>query len=61
MLQYCDLSWEDSCLEFYKKKLIADTVSFTQVVSPIYDKSVDSWKNYYEFYKVFFDSLESIK
>lgn len=55
MLQYCDLPWEDSCLEFYKKKLTADTVSVTQVANPIYDKSVGSWKNYYEFSKSFFD------
>lgn len=61
LLDYCELPWDDSCLDFHKKKLIADTVSVLQVTNPIYDLSVDSWKNYYEFFKDFFDSLESIK
>lgn len=61
MLNYCNLPWEDSCLEFHKKKLSADTVSVMQVTSPIYDKSVGSWKHYYEFLKDFFDELERIK
>lgn len=61
MLKYCGLPWEDNCLEFYKKKLIADTVSVSQVTNPLYKNSIDNWKNYYEFLKDFFDSLESIK
>ena len=61
MLDYCNLPWEETCLEFHKKKLSADTVSVMQVTRPIHDKSVDSWKSYYEFLKDFFDSLERIK
>ena len=61
ILNYCGLTWEESCLEFHKNKLSADTVSVMQVTKPIYAKSVDSWKTYYEFLKDFFDSLEKIK
>lgn len=58
LLEYCELPWENSCIEFQKKKLLADTVSLHQVSNPIYDKSIGNWKNYYEFSEDFFNALE---
>jgi tetratricopeptide (TPR) repeat protein len=46
ILKYCELEWEDECLEFYNSKRIVATVSSDQVNKPIYNKSVGRWRNY---------------
>ncbi|MDH4203758.1 MAG: tetratricopeptide repeat protein [Phycisphaerae bacterium] len=46
ILKYCNLQWEDNCLEFYKTKRSVATSSASQVRHPIYKSSVNSWKNY---------------
>ncbi len=46
VLEYCGLTWEDACLDFYKAKRTVATASFCQVDKPIYNKSVARWKNY---------------
>ena len=49
ILEFCDLEWEESCLQFHKVKRTIDTASFDQVRQPLYAKSVQRWK-YYEKY-----------
>ena len=61
ILKFCDLDYDPDCLNFYKKKLSSDTVSTNQVTSNFYDSSVENWKNFYPYDKVFFDSLSEIK
>ena len=46
LLDYCQLDWEDGCLEFYKLKRSVRTASVNQVRKPIYKSSVARWKNY---------------
>ncbi|MFL2844620.1 MAG: tetratricopeptide repeat-containing sulfotransferase family protein [Alphaproteobacteria bacterium] len=46
LLNFCNLDWEDTCLEFYKTKRAVDTASSVQVRKPTYSSSIDSWKNY---------------
>ena len=46
LLEYCDLKWDQNCLDFYKKKNIVSTASVAQVRNPIYKSSINSWKNY---------------
>jgi len=46
LVESCSLSWEDSCLEYYKNKRPTRTTSAAQVRRPIYKSGVDLWKNY---------------
>ena len=46
LLEYCELPWEDSCLNFYKTDRPVRTASSEQVRQPVYRKSVHFWRNY---------------
>ena len=49
IIDYCDLDWENECLEFYKTEGQVQTASNEQVREPINKKSVAAWKKYEEF------------
>ena len=55
ILDYCNLPFEQSCLEFYKSKRSVKTPSAEQVRQPIYKSGLDYWKNY----EPFLDDLKS--
>jgi tetratricopeptide (TPR) repeat protein len=46
LLEYCDLPWDAACLAFHRTKRTVATPSATQVRQPIYQGSVQLWKNY---------------
>jgi tetratricopeptide (TPR) repeat protein len=46
MLDFCNLSWEDSCLDFHKNKRPIKTASDVQARKKVYKTSVNAWKNY---------------
>ena len=46
LLNYLELDFEDSCLNFYKSKRPVKTSSSEQVRQPIYKSGVNYWKNY---------------
>ncbi|MDX8413256.1 MAG: sulfotransferase, partial [Mariprofundales bacterium] len=46
LLDFCDLEWNDGCLEFYKAKNRVNTTSFAQVRRPMYKDSVSGWRRY---------------
>lgn len=46
MLEFCDLAWEDSCLEFHKNTSPAATASAAQVRQPVYRSSLQRWRDY---------------
>lgn len=46
MLEFCELPWEDACLDFYDSKRPVNTASADQVREPIYSGAVGYWKNY---------------
>jgi hypothetical protein len=46
LLEYCDLPWDDACLQFHKTARGVKTASSSQVRRPIYEKSVRLWKQY---------------
>ena len=46
LLDYCDLPWDDACLDFHRTRRAVRTASSAQVVRPIYRDSVDLWKRY---------------
>jgi hypothetical protein len=49
LLDYCDLPFEEECLNFYETKRAIKTASSEQVRQPIYKQSVQLWQNYEEF------------
>ena len=46
LLEYCDLKFEQSCIDFYKTKRTVRTPSSEQVRQPIYKKGIGQWRNY---------------
>lgn len=43
LLEYCDLSWEDRCLTFFRTKRVVNTANAVQVRRPLYKTSIQSW------------------
>ncbi len=54
LLAFCDLKWEDACLDFHENKAPIATASAVQARKPIYSGAVGRWKRYG-------DRLEPIK
>ena len=50
LIDFCDLEWEDQCLEFHKSKRQVRTASIEQVRQPINKKSIGAWKNYEKYF-----------
>lgn len=48
LLEYCNLQWDEKCLEFQNNQRAVLTASAQQVKQPIYDHSIEGWKNYKE-------------
>jgi tetratricopeptide (TPR) repeat protein len=46
MLDYCQLPWEDACLDFHRNARPVNTASAEQVREPIYTDAVEFWKHY---------------
>ncbi len=46
MLDFCELEWEEGCLNFHSLKRNVVTPSNTQVRQPMYKRSADRWRNY---------------
>lgn len=46
MLEYCELSWDEACLNFHENTRSVKTLSTAQVRQPLYSSSVGSWKRY---------------
>lgn len=44
LLDFCDLTWEEQCLDFHKTRRAVRTASFAQVRKPIYKSSVGKWR-----------------
>lgn len=57
MLDFCELEWNDACLDFYKHKRSVRTASLAQVRQPIYNSSVERWRPYEKFLGPLFDGL----
>ena len=57
ILNFLELPWEESCLEFHKQKRLVATASYNQVNKKIYNKSIHRWKNYEKNIQDLIDSL----
>jgi len=51
MLNFCNLSWENDCLNFHKNKTPIKTMSTAQARQPIYKSSVNSYEKFSPFLK----------
>jgi len=49
LLEYCELDWDDNCLDFHKNRRAVHTASASQVRQKIYQGSSDAWKKYEKF------------
>lgn len=48
LVDYCDLPWDEACLDFQKADRAVLTPSRWQVRQPMYNNSVGRWRNYSE-------------
>ena len=57
LLKYCDLEWDENCLNFYKNTTAVKTTSAIQVKKKMYQGSSDAWKKYEAYLKPLLDGL----
>lgn len=48
LVEFCDLEWDDACLQFHETERTVKTASSWQVRQPLYSTSVARWKHYEE-------------
>ncbi len=46
LLEFCDLPFESSCIEFHKSRRAVNTASAEQVREPLYTSGLDFWRHY---------------
>ena len=57
LVEFCQLPWDDACLNFYENPRHVQTASVGQVHKPIYKGAIDSWKKYEKHLKPLQDAL----
>ena len=57
LLEYCELEWDEKCLNFHKNKRAVKTASSSQVREKMYQGSSDVWKKYKAQLKPLINSL----
>ena len=58
LLKYCDLDWDENCLNFYSNTRAVKTASAVQVRNKMYQGSSDVWRQYSEHLKPLLDALK---
>ena len=58
LLRYCDLDWDENCLNFYTNTRAVKTASAVQVRNKMYQGSSDAWRKYSEHLKPLLDALK---
>jgi hypothetical protein len=61
LLKYCDLEWDENCLNFYKNTTAVKTTSAIQVKKKMYQGSSDAWKKYKAYLKPLLEGLNYYK
>ena len=59
LLGYCELDWDQNCLDFNKNKREVKTASVLQVRKKMYKGSSEAWKEYEDYLKPLLKSLSS--
>jgi hypothetical protein len=59
LLNYCELEWDENCLNFHKNTNAVKTISSRQVKKKIYQGSSDTWKNHWAYIQPLVKALEN--
>jgi tetratricopeptide (TPR) repeat protein len=59
LLKYCELEWDENCLNFHKNNRAVETASASQVRQKMYQGSSEAWKKYESNLKPLIEGLES--
>jgi tetratricopeptide (TPR) repeat protein len=59
LLKYCELDWDENCLNFHKSKRAIQTASASQVRKKMYQGSSEAWKKYEAYLKPLINNLSS--
>ena len=57
IIKFCNLEWENACLEFHKNNNPIKTLSFNQANKPIYKSSIKKHELYEKELKILFSKL----
>jgi tetratricopeptide (TPR) repeat protein len=58
LLEYCELDWDENCLNFHKNKRAVKTASSLQVREKMYQGSSEAWKKYEAHIQPLIDGLK---
>ena len=61
MINFCDLDWDDNCLNHHKNNMPIKTLSLNQANKPIYKTSVNSSKNFEPYLNKIFSNFNWYK
>jgi hypothetical protein len=59
LLQYCELDWDENCLNFHKNKRAVKTASTLQVRQKMYQGSSEDWKKHEAYLQPLIKALSS--
>ena len=59
ILEFCNLNFEDNCINFHENKRSVITSSSLQVREKIYSSAINRWKNYEKELKPLYNTLYS--
>ena len=59
LLEYCDLEWDEDCLNFHTNKRAVQTASSLQVREKMYQGSSENWKQYKDYLKPIIKKIDS--
>tara|TARA_Y100000590_G_scaffold465617_1_gene638402 strand:+ start:988 stop:2553 length:1566 start_codon:yes stop_codon:yes gene_type:complete len=59
LINFCDLKWEEDCLNYHNNKRLIRTASNTQARMKIYNTSINNWKNYENSLSKFFSNIKN--
>ena len=59
LLEYCDLDWDENCLNFHSNKRPVKTASALQVRKKMYQGSSEAWKKYEAYLQPLIKGLDS--
>ena len=58
LIDFCELDWDENCLNFYNTKRSIKTLSVSEARKPIYKSSISSSSNFSDYLNSSFDKLE---
>ena len=61
LLEYCELEWDENCLNFHTNERAVQTASSIQVRKKIYQGSSEAWKEHEAYLKILIKGLSSFR